>query len=85
MRLCSVALEQITCIYFAIHIGKVFVPSIRDDDGGTLFERLQIMGHLAAEEGSYTTTGIPLALMRFMMPWMLDWRKLSEPDFIVRR
>ena len=27
----------------------------------------------------------PLALIRFMMPWIADWRKLSELLFIVKR
>ena len=35
--------------------------------------------------GSYTITSMPLALMRFMMPWMLDERKLSEPAFMISR
>ncbi|MNY75153.1 hypothetical protein D3C86_2143550 [compost metagenome] len=30
-------------------------------------------------------TCTPLALRRFMMPWMLDERKLSEPAFMIRR
>ena len=35
--------------------------------------------------GSYTITVAPFALMRFIMPWMALWRKLSLFDFIVRR
>ncbi len=31
------------------------------------------------------TTLAPLALIRFMTPWIEDWRKLSELDFMVRR
>ena len=33
--------------------------------------------------GSYTTTVAPLALIRFMTPCILLWRKLSELLFIV--
>ncbi len=31
------------------------------------------------------TTVAPLPLIRFMTPWMEDWRKLSELDFMVSR
>ena len=30
-------------------------------------------------------TSTPLALIRFMIPWMLELRKLSDPSFITRR
>ena len=35
--------------------------------------------------GSYTITGMPLALIRFMIPWTELSRKLSEPAFITSR
>ena len=35
--------------------------------------------------GSYTITVAPFAFTRFITPWIDDWRKLSEFDFIVRR
>ena len=30
-------------------------------------------------------TSAPFALIRFITPWMDDWRKLSEFDFMVKR
>ena len=35
--------------------------------------------------GSYTSTWIPLALILFIMPWIADSLKLSEPSFMVNR
>ena len=32
-----------------------------------------------------TMQGMPLALIRFMMPWIELSRKLSDPAFITRR
>ena len=35
--------------------------------------------------GSYTTTSMPLDLIRFMTPWTLLLRKLSDPAFMMSR
>lgn len=39
----------------------------------------------SGKAGSKTTTSMPLALIRFMMPWIEDCRKLSDPAFITSR
>lgn len=86
-----IPLKQIARINLTGHIGQLVAPAVGDDHVALGLEGLKIVRYLAAEElgrvqrGLYTTTGTPLASMRFMMPCTLDARKLSEPVFIVRR
>ncbi len=45
----------------------------------------ELKNSAASRTGSWTITSTPLALMRFMIPWMLEERKLSEPAFMIKR
>ena len=79
-----VALEDVAGIDLVGHVGQTFIETIGDDDLRLLLEGFERIDYARTKEaGAGFERG--LALMRFMMPWMADWRKLSELLFIVRR
>ena len=49
-RRTSITAEQIPREHLACDIGKIVVPTVRNDNGDTLLELIKVMGHVAAEE-----------------------------------
>ena len=73
-----------------LYIVETGIIAVGNDAVADLLKLVKPVDHLASEEGGSVfecrfvdNHGSPLALMRFMTPWILLCRKLSELDFIV--
>lgn len=87
-----VSLEQVARVHLVGHTGQIVAPAVGHEPVAPGLELGQIMRDLAAEELRRVEHGLvhhhgppPLALTRFITPWMELARKLSSFDFMVRR
>lgn len=90
MRHLLVSPEDISCIYLILYIIQTSIIAVGDNRLALRLESIHIIHHLATKEGGTVLQcrlvdnhSAPFALIRFMMPWMADWRKLSLLLFIM--
>lgn len=88
----SIPTIQIPGIHLLLHIIQTAVIPVRDNSLTQLFKLLQIIYHSASKERTsilqcrlINNHRCTFRLNTLHPPWIEDWRKLSEFDFIVRR
>lgn len=88
----SISSKDVSCIDFGFHIIQTYIIAVGDNGVALFLKGCHVVYYLTTKEGTASFEGwliddilFPLTLMRFRMPWMADWRKLSEFDLIVKR